>query len=145
MEESLAIKPPKWFYIVAGVALVWNIMGVMAYLQDAMITEAEIAALPPVEQVYYQDIAVWAVSAYAFAVCAGFVGCVLLLLRKKWATPVLIVSLLGVLVQMYHAFFVVDSMAVFGPGEVIMPIMVIAISIYLVYFSRQATAKDWIS
>jgi hypothetical protein len=145
MEESPSIKPPKWFYIVAGVALVWNLMGVIAYLQDAMITEAEIAALPAAEQIFYQDIADWAVSAYAFAVWGGFVGCLLLLLRKKWATPVLIVSLLGVLVQMYHAFFIVDSMAVFGPGELIMPIMVVAISIYLVYFSRQATANDWIS
>lgn len=145
MEESLSIKPPKWFYIVAGVALVWNLMGVMAYLKDAMITEAEIAALPLAEQAFYQDVAAWAVSAYAFAVWAGFVGCVLLLLRKKWATPVLIVSLLGVLVQIYHSFFVVDSIAVFGPGGIIMPIMVIAISIYLVYFSRQATANDWIS
>ena len=144
MEESNAVKPPKWFYIVSGIALVWNLMGVIAYLLDATITEEEIAALPPAQQIIYQDVAVWSVSAYAFAVWGGFVGCLLLLLRKSWAIPVLIVSLLGILVQMYHSFFVIDSFAVFGPGGMIMPIMVVVIGIYLVYFSRQAKANGWL-
>ena len=29
---STPIKPPTWFWIVGGLALLWNLMGVMAYI-----------------------------------------------------------------------------------------------------------------
>ena len=54
-------------------------------------------------------------------------------------------SLLGVLVQMYHAFFMSNSFEVFGPGGMIMPVMVVVIAIYLVVLSRQAATKNWIT
>jgi hypothetical protein len=140
-----SIKPATWFWVVSAIALVWNLMGAIAYVGQMMMSPEAIQALPENERALYESVPSWATSAFAFAVWGGTLGCILLLIRKKIATPVLMLSLIGILVQMYHSFFVLDSMAVYGPGGIVMPIMVIIIGIYLVWFSRSATSKGWLN
>lgn len=43
---STTQKPPVWFWIISVLALVWNAMGIMAYLGRAFATDEMIAALP---------------------------------------------------------------------------------------------------
>jgi len=143
MSEN-ATRPTKWFWIIGGVALVWNLMGVMAYLMQAFMTEEALAVLPEAERALYENVPAWATGAFAIAVFGGSLGCLLLLLRRRWATPVLVVSLLGVLVQMYHSFFVANSIEVYGPGGTIMSIMVVVIGVGLIWYANSATTKGWL-
>ena len=85
-------------------------MGVMAYLTQAFMTDEAKALLPEAERAMYNDIPAWATAAFAFAVFGGLLGALAMLLRKKWATPLFIISLLGILVQMTYSFFVSDVM-----------------------------------
>ena len=41
---------PSWFKIVAVVALVWNLLGVMAFVGQMMMTPEMVAELPQAEQ-----------------------------------------------------------------------------------------------
>ena len=102
------------------------------------------AALPEAERALYESTPSWATGAFAFAVFGGALGCLALLLRKAWATPVLIVSLIGVLVQMFHSFFISKAFDVYGPGKMVMPIMVIVIAFFLVWTARCARREGWI-
>lgn len=137
------IKPPTAFWILIGLALVWNLLGVMAFVAQMMMTPEMLAALPQAEQELYASTPTWANVAFAFAVFGGAIGCIALLLRANWAFPALLISLLAVIVQMFHSFFISNSFEVFGPGGLIMPIMVIIIAIVLVWFSHQAKNKTW--
>lgn len=56
---STSTKPPVWFWIVAIVALLWNALGIMAYLMRAYLTDEAIAALPQEQQVYIQNQPAW--------------------------------------------------------------------------------------
>ena len=96
---------PVWFRITGFLALIWNLLGVSAYIMQVRMTEADLAALPEAQQMLYETTPAWATGAFATAVFAGALGCLLLVMRKGLAIPVLIVSLLAVLVQMFHAFF----------------------------------------
>ncbi len=138
-------KLPVWFWIVAGLALIWNLMGVTAYIQQMTISDEAVAALPAAEQALYTNYPAWAAGAFAIAVFGGAAGCVLLLLRKKLAMPVLGVSLAGIAVQMFHSFVIANSMAVYGPGATIMPAMIIAIGAALVWWSIGLKNKGWIN
>lgn len=91
------------------------------------------------------SVPVWATAAFAFAVWGGLLGCILLLLRKKIANPVFIVSFVGIVVQMFYNFFLSNSIAVYGPGGMIMPIMILGLGIYLVWYSRDVTRRGWMS
>ena len=139
------IKPATWFWIVSAIALVWNLMGVMAYLAQVTMSPEAMAALPENQRLLYQSTPSWATGAFAIAVWGGTLGCILLLLRKKLASLLLIVSLLGVLVQLYHSFFISNSFEVFGPGGMIMPGMVVVFGIFLIWFSRKAASNQWLN
>ena len=136
---------PRSFMIIAVMALVLNLLGVSAYIMQVTMDAATLTALPDAERLLYETTPAWATGAFAIAVHAGALGCILLLFKKAWAMPVFIVSLLGVLVQMVHSFFFSNSFEVFGPGGAIMPIMVVCVSVYLVWYSKQAKDKAWIA
>ena len=136
---------PKWFWAVAGGALVWNLLGVGAYVAQVTMSDEAIAALSEAEQALYRSVPAWATAAFATAVFGGAAASLLLLMRKGFATPVFGISLAGILVQMYHSFFVINSAAVYGPGSAVMPAMVLVIGAGLVWFSMQAKAKGWIA
>ncbi|MFN8337117.1 MAG: hypothetical protein U0U09_18435 [Cyclobacteriaceae bacterium] len=138
-------KPSVAFWIISVLALIWNLMGVMAYITTVTMTPEALQALPPEQQQLYTDIPKWATAAFAVAVWGSTLGSVLMLLRKKFAKPVFAVALAGILVQMTHSLFISKSIEVYGPGGAVMPVMIILIGGFLVWYSRHATEKGWLS
>ncbi|MBD0849447.1 hypothetical protein [Maribacter arenosus] len=146
MTNDGKVKVPVWYWIVSVVALLWNLMGAMAYLSQAYMSDEVKAALPAERMELMENMPAWATAAFAFAVWGGVLGCLGLLLRKKWAKPVLVVSLIGILIQMGYSFFMTNAVEVYGTVEgVVMPIIVIVIGIGLVLFSKSALNKGWLS
>lgn len=134
-------KPTTSFWVIGIVALIWNLMGVFAYLQQAYMTAEDLSALPIEEQALYENIPAWVTAAFALAVFGGALGCVLLLLRKKLATFVFIISFVSILAQMTYNLFMSKAMEVYGPGGMIMPVMVIVIGAYLIWYSKKMEAQ----
>lgn len=124
-------KPPSWFWAVAALLLIWNLLGVMAYIAQATMTPEALQAMSAAERALQLATPAWVTAAFAFAVFGGAAGCLLLLLRSRWALPALVLSLIGVVAQMIYVFFVSNSIEVYGPGGMVMPIMVIVLSICL--------------
>ena len=129
--------------IVATIFLVWNLFGVMAYIMQVTMSPDAIAALSDDERLLYETTPAWATAAFAVAVNGGAVGCLLLLLKRSLAGFFLQLSLAGVLVQMFHAFFMSQSYEVYGPGGMAMPVMVILVAVYLVILAATAKSNGW--
>jgi len=146
MTNSQTVKPPVWFWVVSVLALLWNLMGVMNYLGQAFMKE-ELAAQMPADQVaLMESTPAWVTAAFALAVWGGAIGCIGLLLRKKWAKAALSISLLGILVQMGYAFFMTNAAEVYGQTQgVIIPLLVITIGVVLLLFARLSDKKMWLS
>ena len=138
-------KPTTSFWVIGGIALFWNVLGVLAYLAQAFMSEDTLQSLPEAEQAIYQDVPAWATAAFALAVWGGALGCVLLLLRKRWTKVVLLISLFGIIVQMIYNVFISKSLEVYGPGGLIMPILVVFIGAFLVWYSRKADTNGWLN
>jgi len=58
--------------------------------------------------------------------------------------PLFLLSLLGVLAQNYHYFFMSNAVEVFGVQAVAMPSMVIVIGVLLIMLAARAKAKGWL-
>lgn len=144
MKSNSAIKPPVWFWIISVLALLWNLMGVVAYLGQAYMTDEALSALPEPQQALYTAQPAWVTGAFAIAVWAGLLGCIALLLRKGWAHPVFLISLIGILAQMGYVFFMSDTLAVMGNSASIMPIFVIVIGVALLVFAQLANNRNWL-
>jgi len=146
MTTKSTVKPPVWFYIVSVIALLWNLLGAAAYLNQAFMTEEIKAALPESQRLLMESIPAWVTASFAVAVWAGVLGCIFLVLRKKWARPILVLSVLGAIVQNSYYFFATDASELFGAFQVIvMPVLVIVIGLLLVVLARHAIAKAWLN
>lgn len=136
-------KPTSTFWIISAMALLWNISGVVAYLGQAYMTDEVLRALPEADQAYYNNVPAWVTGAFAIAVFTGVFACVGLLMRKKWATTLFIVSLIAVIAQFIYNFFIQTFMEVSG-NKMISPIVIIFIALFLVWFSRKSEKEGWI-
>ena len=144
MTDQSTSKPPVWFWIVSVVALLWNGMGVNAYLQQAYMTDAFKAQYNAEQLEAVANTPAWVTAAFAIAVFAGLLGCIGLLLRKKWAKPLFLLSLLGIIGQNIHGIFMTNNVEIFGNVAVIFTVLVIVIAIFLIWFANKGIAKGWL-
>lgn len=130
--------------IFAWIMVVWNALGVMAFVSQLLLTPEMIALLPEAQQEAYNNIPLWSYVAYALAVFGGLLGSFMLTLGKKLAFPLLVISLIGVLVQQFYNFVIIDSIALLGPSVVILPSLVVVIAIILVIVSKRGAKAGWL-
>jgi hypothetical protein len=132
-------KPPVWFWIISVLALLWNAMGVGAYLFRAYATDEMIAQLTDEQKLEFSvQYPAWVTAAFALAVFCGLLGCFALLLRKKWAYFLFIISTIAAIAMHAYLFMNVEMQSL------IMPIMVIIVCAILVLFSKNSITKDWL-
>jgi len=139
------MTPPSWLKTVAWAALVWNLLGVIAFATQALMTPDMISQLPQEQQAAYENTPLWASITFAVAVLAGTLGCVLLLFKKALARELFIISLAAVILQQYYNFIVIDSLAMFGASAVFMPVLVILVAISLLVISQQGKTQRWLN
>ncbi len=135
---------PKWFMPVAIVALLWNMVGCWAYLSDVRLTPEDVAKMPEQAQALYHSRPAWAVAAYALAVWGGALGCLGLVLRKRWAVPVLIVSLVGLVLQDLGMFVLSGTGNLIPAPVYFLQGLVFLIAVGLVLLARRAAARGWL-
>ncbi len=129
------------FWLIGAVALIWNVVGVINFF--AQMNPDVLAAYRESERAIIEGRPAWATGAFAIAVFGGAFGCVLLLLRKSAAYYLFIGSLLGVIVTMTHTLGIgID----FGLGEILgIILMPLVVAVFLIWYSKQAESKGWIS
>jgi hypothetical protein len=137
-------RAPKWLLPVAIAALLWNLMGCAAYLMDAMATPEDVAKLSAAEQAMYASRPGWSVAGTAIAVWGGALGCLALILRKRWALPLLILSLLGVIVQDIWMFGISAEGRTAGSTVFALQGLVMVIAVALVWLANMASRKGWL-
>ena len=138
------MNTPTWLKVVAIAALLWNLLGCFAFFSDLRLSPEDLAKLPEAQQALYAARPGWAVAATAVAVFGGVLGSIGLLLGKKWALPIFVLSLLGILVQDFGLFVLAKGASLAGPVAVVMQGLVLAVGIGLVLLSRKGIARGWL-
>lgn len=141
---TAASLPPKWFWMVAIAALLWNLIGVAMFLMQFTMSAEALAALPVEQRTLFAAMPAWGWGAYGVAVFAGAFGSLLLLLKKRAALPMLVISLLAVLAHSAYIFFFSDAFTLVGPGGMVLPTLVLVTAVLLVWFARRSAARGWI-
>ena len=136
---------PRWYLPVTIVALLWNLLGCAAYLSDVTVTPDDVARMSAEQQALYAARPAWAVAATAIAVWGGAAGCLGLILRKRWAVPLLIASLAGVIVQDLSLFLLTNAAAQAGVVAMLLQGIVLLVAIGLVLLGRKAAARGWLA
>ncbi|WP_353777585.1 hypothetical protein [Winogradskyella sp. 3972H.M.0a.05] len=142
---TTSTKPPIWFWIISVIGLIWNGMGVMNYLQQAYRTEGFLEQVTPEQLAILDARPAWATALFAIAVFTGVLGCILLIFRKKFASPLLMISLLGAIITQIW-WFTTDGPSISEEsGGTIIPILVIVFALLLVWMARKGVSKSWLT
>ncbi|MFK7766376.1 MAG: hypothetical protein AB8B55_04085 [Mariniblastus sp.] len=144
-DKVQGVVVPKWFLAVAVIAVLWNVLGLMAFVAQMMMTDAQMAELPTDQRTLFENMPMWVKVTFAVAVFAGTIGSVGLVMRQKWAMPVLLLSLFGVIGQQTYMFFLSNTIEVMGAANMVLPILVLIVAIALVWFSRRAISEGWLA
>lgn len=141
-EQVTGAQPvPAWFWIAAGLALLFEAFGSYMYIAQV---SADRATLPLDQRAMWDATPMWMVAAYAIAVWVGLVGAGLLLLRRKLAVPVLLVSLLAVFVQ-FSGLFLVPQLRQTVPDTALAgPIAILVICYAIFQLARLAHKRGWL-
>ena len=137
-------KPPVWFWIVSVIALIWNGLGVHGYISQAYKLSAYTDAYTKEQLEVMSTLPSWYTALFAIAVFAGALGCLFLLLRKKIAKLLLILSFIAATIQMIYFLFIADLKGVDFSANEIMAYMIIVFALFLVWFANHATKNEWL-
>ena len=139
-------KAPVGFWLVTIFCILWNLMGVLSFFAHTFITDEAIALLPENEQNLYGEYPLWVTVIFAVAVFSGLFGSIGLLLKKKWAKLMFVVSLAAIIPQMIHNVFFTSSIEVYGLVQAcLMPTLVVVFGIWFFMFSSSAIKKGRLS
>ena len=136
------VKPNRTYWIITTLGLLWNLMGVFAFLGQTFVSGDALSELPPEQVALIESTPQWLTGIFAIATLTGLLGSVFLLLRKSLAVSLFLISLVGVLIQMGYSFFATNALEVYGPVQgLIMPLIVIFIAFYLYFFSKRCSKQ----
>lgn len=135
---------PKWLTPVAVVALLWNLLGCAGWIADMRATPEQVAAMGANMIKLYAALPPWLPTATGVAVLGGVAGCLGLVLRKRWASKLLWLSLLGVIAQDIALFVIAGGATLGDPLTKGLQGVVIVVSILLVLLARRAERAGWL-
>jgi hypothetical protein len=146
MSDAINGKPPVSFWIVAGLALAWNVIGLFMYYSGVSATPEQLQAVYTPEQfAAIEATPVWVTSAFAIATTFGVIASIVLLLRKALAFLLFVVSFVALLVQDLYLFLLSDSLAVFGSSLLVIQGSVFVGGIIWIWYASLARNRGWIS
>lgn len=140
-----SVNAPKWFSVIAIIALVWNILGLLAFAMQMMMTPQMMAELPEAQQELYRTQPGWLNPAFAGSVIAGTLGALGLVLKKGWALPLLVISFVCLLAQQYYMHFMSNMFEVMGSGAMVLPMLVLAIAAFLIWQALHGRSRHWLT
>ena len=148
MENAVTARAPMHLWIVGGLGTLWNAFGCYDYLMTRMRNTDYLASMMPTVDpqavlAWVDAFPIWAQFGWGLGVWMGLLGCIMLLVRHRWAVPVLGLSALGAIVGLGYQI----AAAVPLPGTegnmmmTIMPFVIIAVAIGLFLYARSMATK----
>jgi hypothetical protein len=141
MSETRVAATPRHLWIVGIVALLWNRMGAYDYVMTEMKNEAYMGQFTPEQLEFFYGFPAWLVVFWALAVWGGVLGAVLLLMRKKLAVPVLVVSFLCMVVTTIHNYGFAGGADVVGGFGILFSVIIFVVALALVVYARSMASK----
>jgi len=142
MKDNSATKRPVHLWIVGILSLLWNAMGAYDYLMTQTRNEAYMAKFSQEQLEFFYGLPIWAESAWALAVWGAVVGSVMLLMGKKCAAGLFLLSLVAMVLSAIHNYVLSNGMEVIGDSfSLIFTSLIFVISVALFVYARAMVKK----
>lgn len=130
-----------WFIIAAMASVLFMGLGCISYLMHVF---ADPATMPLDQRAAYEAEPAWVIAAYAVAVWIGLLGAVLLVLRRRIAEWLLLLSLVAVLVWLAGLILVTPLRENMSANDLLVAIVVTALTWTVYWFARHSRQRGWL-
>ena len=144
MNNNPSTSIPVWFRLVAGAAILWNLMGCAIFLSDVFALESNIQTWTEPQKEWARSTPKWIYFLFAISVSSGVAGSIFLLLRQPLSITLLAVSFATVLVQMTYTMLIAGGLKVMGPSGAVMPTIVVLLGLTWLLFSLFSKRNNWL-
>ncbi len=140
-------RPPLHLWIIGGLATLWGAIDCYDYVMTRMHNTEYLAAMmpgvdPKTVLGWIDGFPIWAQIGWGLGVWGGLAGAILLLARRRWAVPVLAVSLIGAICSLGYQLLAAPPLAgAEGAMFNVMPLVIIAVAAALVIYAWAMRAK----
>lgn len=141
MPQSPDSRPSILFWIIALFLLLWGLAGMSIYIAlfvespEQFANSAEDAAHAEIYAEYVANIPAWAIGAGIIAALARFFGAVGLLMRRAWALPLYVLSLVFFLAALYRAFILSNAAEAMSPPHIGIQVVFTALTLIAIWFA----------
>ena len=136
MEDLIATPRPKWLLWAGLASLLWNLFGVAAFMMQATMSAEALSSLPAEQQELWGDMGIATWIAHAVAVGAGTLGAICILLGRKWAVFLFLLSLAAIAVQFSYPMG-------YALGNDMMALMIFPTFIFIIAIAQWLFARKW--
>ena len=144
MSEQQKLSVPVWFWVIAAVTLLWNLIGFVIFLSEVFAQEAMMESMTEKQKEWTRSTPSWIYFVFAISVSTGLAGSICLLMRKASSVLLFTISFVAVLIQMLYTMLIAGGLQVMGPSGAVMPAVVIILSIAWLLFSQFSKGKGWL-
>lgn len=128
------VRAPAHLWIVGAVTLLFNAMGIVSYLTTKFGMLAEMG-LTPDQIAFMESYPAWISAFWALGVWGAFGGSLLLLARSRWAVPVMVVALIGLVGTTLGNYGVLDVPP--GMQAPALDVAIWAVTLFLLVYARR--------
>jgi len=136
MTRDTTATIPLHFWIIGVVALLWNAVGAFDFLATQIRLESYMAAFSEEQLTFFYGIPTWAVVTWGIATWGALLGALAMLLRRRIAYCLFIISLLAMLATSFENFLLSNGAEIMGTTGIIFSGVIAVISVFLVFYTR---------
>ncbi len=142
MDDHYAPRPVAGWYMPAAIAsLLFMALGCIMYLMHML---ADPAQMPLDQRAAYEALPTWVNAAFAISVWVGVAGALMLVLRRKYAEMLLLVSLVAVLVWLAGMMLTTEVRENMSANDLLVAIVVVALTWTIFWFARHSRRREWL-
>jgi hypothetical protein len=142
MDDRFTPRPvASWFIIAAVASLLFMGFGCVSFVMHLF---ANPAVMPLDQRLAYEAEPAWITAAYGVAVAAGLAGAILLVMKRKLAEWLLLLSLVAVLVWFAGLLLVTPLRESMSANDLLVAIVVTALTWTVYWFTRHSRQRGWL-
>lgn len=145
MQATVLPMLPKSLWIIAVLALLWNLLGLAMFVMQVTLSHEALAAMPVAQREVHEATPAWINVAFGLAVASGVLGAVGLLMRRRWVVAMSALSLAALAVQLLGAYLVTPAWASSGAAGLGLPVLLVVIAFALLAYARNVASRGWLA
>ncbi len=132
-------KAPVWYTVAVALFILWGLSACFSLYMHFGVGPAPDAS--DYDKQLYADMPMWVNVTYVISVLSSLFSSIALLMRRRVAVPLSVLSLIGVVVQFGWIFTMTDIIAVKGVWTTYFPAFVLVVQLVQLWFANMANGK----